>query len=319
MNIGILLNGLLPVFGIMMIGFFLKKRVLKEDSQWVPIEKLTFLVLMPCFIIITLAKADMSDLAIWPFVLTLLTALGITVILLVLLFPALTRGQKRKIAAYTSLFQTSTRFNGFIALALVASLYGETATAIVALGLITMMPPINVINITMLTWLLTEKQVSPIKLVLKILSNPLIVGCLVGIAINLAGISLWQPIAEGLSLLGKASLGITLITVGAGLKLTGLEATRIKLLLSCFLKLVFMPALVLIIALFMNISGLELTVLIILASMPTAANGYLLAREMGGDAPLYANASSLQVVLSIVAIPLWIEATHILQNVLVSS
>ena len=314
MNIEILLNGLLPVFGIMVLGFVLKKRVLTEDTQWIPIEKITFLILMPSFIIITLAKADMSELAIWPFVLTLLGALAVIIILLILLYPALTRGQKRKIAAYTSLFQTSTRFNGFIALALVAALYGETATAIVALGLITMMPPINVINITMLTWLLTEKQVSPVKLVLKILSNPLIIGCLVGIAINLSGISLWQPIAESLSLLGKASLGITLITVGAGLTLTDLEATRIKLVLSCVLKLLLMPSLVLVFATFLNIKGLELSVLIILASMPTAANGYLLAREMGGDAPLYANTSSLQVVLSLLAIPFWIEVVSYVEK-----
>lgn len=314
MNIGILLNGLLPVFGIMMLGFILRKSVLTEDAQWVPIEKITFLVLMPAFIIITLAKADMSELAIWPFVLTLLAALGVTVILLVLLYPVLTKGQKRKIAAYTSLFQTSTRFNGFIALALVAALYGETATAIVALGLITMMPPINVINITMLTWLLTEKQVSPAKLVLKIVSNPLIIGCLVGIAINLANITLWQPLAESLTLLGKASLGITLITVGAGLRLTDLEATRIKLVLACAFKLLLMPALVLVFAILMEIKGLELSVLIILASMPTAANGYLLAREMGGDAPLYANTSSLQVVLSLLAIPFWIEVVSYVQK-----
>ena len=33
---------------------------------------------------------------------------------------------------------------------------------------------------------------------------------------------------------------------------------------------------------------------------PTAMHGYILAREMGGDAPLYANAASLQVVVSFV-------------------
>jgi malonate transporter len=307
MDIGVLLNGFLPVFGIMMLGFYLKSRVLKDDSQWIPIEKVTFLILMPSFIIVALASADMTSLAIWPFVLTLLCALAITFVILALLYPSLTRKNKQKIAAYTSLFQTSTRFNGFIALALVASLYGENATAIVALGLITMIPPINVVNITVMTWLLTDKQIAPGQILLKILKNPLIIGCLLGIAINLSGLSLWQPVHEGLTILGRASLGITLLTVGAGLTLGNLEAMRLKLLLACFFKLVFMPALVLVIALLQGINGLELNVLMILAAMPTAANGYLLAREMGGDAPLYANASSLQVILSLIAIPFWLE------------
>ncbi|MEP3246126.1 MAG: AEC family transporter [Sneathiella sp.] len=307
MNIGILLNGLLPVFGIMLLGFFLKSRILKEDIHWIPIEKITFLVLIPSFIISTLGSADMSAIEIWPIVSTLLLALGTTFLLLIVLYRALTRGQKQKIAAYTSLFQTSTRFNGFIALALVASLYGETAIAIVALGLITLMPVINIVNITMLTWLLTDEKVSFSSILWKILTNPIIAGCLIGIGINLIGLPLWQPLSDMLSLLGKASLSITLLSVGAGLRLSNFQATRIKLLLSCFLKLLLMPVLVIAIGLFLGLQGLEFMTVIILAAMPTAANGYILAREMGGDAPLYANASSLQVVLSVVTIPVWME------------
>ncbi len=310
MDISILLNGLLPVFGIMLLGFFLRKRVLKEDTHWVPIEKITFVVLIPSFIINTLAGADMSAIDIWPIVLTLLLALFGTMILLVLLYPSLTRGQQQKIAAYTSLFQTSTRFNGFVALALVANLFGETEIAIVALGLITLMPVINIVNITMLTWLLTDKKLSLLDVLSKILRNPIILGCLIGILINLSGISLWKPLSESLSMLGKASLSITLLSVGAGLQLSDLEATRKKLIISVFLKLIFLPGLVAIFGLLFGLQEIELVVVMIIASMPTAANGYILAREMGGDAPLYANASSLQVLLSILTIPLWIEVAY---------
>jgi hypothetical protein len=40
------------------------------------------------------------------------------------------------------------------------------------------------------------------------------------------------------------------------------------------------------------------------ASVSTAMNGYILARQMGGDADLYAATASLQVVISMVSIPL---------------
>ena len=314
MDISILLNGLLPVFGIMLLGFFLKKRVLKEDAHWVPIEKITFVVLIPSFIISTLAGADMSAIDVWPVVLTLLLALFTTIVLLIFLYPSLTRKQRNKIAAYTSLFQTSTRFNGFVALALVANLFGETEIAIVALGLITLMPVINIVNITMLTGLLTDKKLSLPTVLGKILTNPIILGCLIGILINLSGIPLWEPLSESLGMLGKASLSITLLSVGAGLQLSNLEATRKKLILSCLLKLIILPGLVAGFGLAFELQGIELIIVMIIASMPTAANGYILAREMGGDAPLYANASSLQVLLSIVTIPLWIEIAHRLQS-----
>ena len=41
----------------------------------------------------------------------------------------------------------------------------------------------------------------------------------------------------------------------------------------------------------------------IIASVPTAANGYLIARQMGGDAELFADILSWQTVLSVLSIP----------------
>jgi hypothetical protein len=40
------------------------------------------------------------------------------------------------------------------------------------------------------------------------------------------------------------------------------------------------------------------------ASVPTAMNGYLLAKQMGGDAPLYAAISTIQTVAAFFTMPL---------------
>ena len=40
------------------------------------------------------------------------------------------------------------------------------------------------------------------------------------------------------------------------------------------------------------------------AAVSTAMNGYVLARQMGGDADLYAAAASIQVLVSVFSIPL---------------
>ena len=53
-----------------------------------------------------------------------------------------------------------------------------------------------------------------------------------------------------------------------------------------------------------NLEGDTLTMLALSAAVPTAMNGYLLAKQMGGDAPLYAAAATVQTVAAVVTIPL---------------
>ncbi len=51
----------------------------------------------------------------------------------------------------------------------------------------------------------------------------------------------------------------------------------------------------------------------ICAAVPTAMNGYVLARTMGGDAELYAATATVQTVLSFGSVPLVIWLARHLQ------
>ena len=62
----------------------------------------------------------------------------------------------------------------------------------------------------------------------------------------------------------------------------------------------------------LGVRGESLIILAMCGSVPTAMNGYLLARQMGGDAPLYATIATLQTAASFFTIPLVIYvATYI--------
>jgi predicted permease len=55
-----------------------------------------------------------------------------------------------------------------------------------------------------------------------------------------------------------------------------------------------------------GIQGLPLTVAVLAGAVPTASSSYVLARQMGGDAPLMANLITVQVIVSVVTLPLMI-------------
>ena len=75
-------------------------------------------------------------------------------------------------------------------------------------------------------------------------------------------------------------------------------------LLSCALKLVLMPIFAISLGLAFGLSGTNLAIVVCCASVPTASSAYLLARQMGGDAPLVAEILTLQTALAVITMPI---------------
>lgn len=93
-----------------------------------------------------------------------------------------------------------------------------------------------------------------------------------------------------------------LLAIGASLRLGDLRP-RVALLLPVALKLLLFPALLVGTAVAFGITGSQLSYLALCAAVPTAMNGYLLARQLGGDAELYAAVTTVQTVASFLTIP----------------
>ncbi|WP_205916827.1 AEC family transporter, partial [Pseudomonas viridiflava] len=94
--------------------------------------------------------------------------------------------------------------------------------------------------------------------------------------------------------LGRASLALGLLVVGGGLVLDRLARPRAIVFASLGLMLLVKPAIALALALALGLTGSELVVVAVTAAVPSAPNGYVLARRMGGDAPLLAEILTLQ-------------------------
>ena len=105
--------------------------------------------------------------------------------------------------------------------------------------------------------------------------------------------------------------GLGLLTVGAGLKLGMIAGHRFLVSFGAFVRLLGMPALMFTGAWIFGIDGMPRTVAVIAAAVPTAASSYILARQMGGDAPLMANLITLQVLISAGTLPIMIWVSEL--------
>jgi predicted permease len=70
------------------------------------------------------------------------------------------------------------------------------------------------------------------------------------------------------------------------------------------LKLAVMPAIAIGIGIACGLTGANLLVVACCTAVPTASNSYLLARQMGGDAPLMAQIITVQTVLAAITMPI---------------
>ncbi|WP_394689809.1 AEC family transporter [Hoeflea sp.] len=301
-------ESILPIFLIVLLGAVLRRAKVIDQSVWPGLEILGYYVLFPALLFLTLARADFAGLELGKVAVVSLLAIAVMTLLLALIYPL---GRLRGLSdpSYTSVFQTSSRWNAFIALAIAQKISGPEGLALVALVMAVIIIPLNLVNVAMLVWFSPGARSLSV-LVKRIVGNPLILGCLLGLAVNFAPFGIYAPLEQAVDLIARSSLGLGLLMVGAGLKVSDALRPGPAVLLPTVLKLVVFPAIMIAVALGFGLEGETVTILALCAAVPTAMNGYLLARQMGGDAPLYAAVATLQTAASFLTIPaaLWAAA-----------
>ncbi|OGA50274.1 MAG: transporter [Betaproteobacteria bacterium RIFCSPLOWO2_12_FULL_63_13] len=301
------LAALLPVFLLIVTGFVLRRSLLSEESHWTGIGQLVYFVMLPALLIDTLARADFARLPVGSIGGALLAAIAaMAAICLALRRPLASRLQIDG-AAFTSLFQGATRWNAFVALAIAAGLFGNHGVALVSVAMLAMIPVLNVLNVWVLARYAAAKRPDWRTVVVALIRNPLIWSCAAGIALNRIEIAIPPPVHVFAEALGRSSLALALLMVGAGLRLTSLLQPSPAALLASVLKLVVLPALAIGAGHLMGLNAAGLGVVAITSSVPTAPVAYVLARQMGGDAELLAQILTMQTVLAALTIPIMIS------------
>lgn len=291
----------LPIFLLILAGVALRRLPVTNDAGWSGVEQIAYWFLYPVLVFVTILNADFSGLALDAMLLTLVLGVALMALLTLGLWPVMRATGAVAVGEYSSVFQTALRWNGFMALAIAHSLFPPEAAAVVALAMAAIILPINVICVFVISRF-ADREADLVTVVSRIATNPLIIASAAALLLRWTD-GIYGPINQALQLVGNAALGMGLVAIGAGLRLGDLASLRIAIWLPVALKLAVFPALVVAIALAFGLSGAELQYLALCAAVPTAMNGYLLARQLGGDAELYAVVTTTQTALAFFTIP----------------
>jgi malonate transporter len=137
-------------------------------------------------------------------------------------------------------------------------------------------------------------------------ANPLILSILAGLAVGAADVGRIPVLIDTLEVLGQAALPIMLLCVGASLKLRGLKADAMPVVLSALGKLAVFPLAILGASALFGLEAEAAAVALIYGALPTGVAAYTLSRQMGGDASLMATMITFQTLLSFAVMPVWL-------------
>lgn len=299
----VVIAALLPVFLLIVLGFVLKRTLMRLDTQWHGLERLTYYVLFPVLLVQTLVRADLSQVP----VAGVGGALFLAVLLLSLLCLALQPWLSRAGIdgpAFTSIFQGATRWQTYVALAVAGKLFGDHGLALASVAMVAIIPLANVFSVSVLAHYASTEKRSAGAIVMTVATNPLIWACIIGLGLNVTHFplpKLWHDVADAL---GRSSLAIGLLVTGAGLHLKGMFRPSLAASLAVFLKLVAMPVIAVALAVLFGLTGTSLAVVTACSAVPTSSSAYVLARQMNGDAPLLAQIITLQTILAAITMPI---------------
>jgi predicted permease len=286
---------LFPDFALILLGFLLMRFTDWGTQFWSGLEKLIYYFLFPALLFYTTSRTEFDFDTTGKMLQVALIGVASGIALGWLAKPLF----KSPPMMFESGVQTAFRFNSYIALAIASRLAGEQGTTLMALIIGFAVPICNMAAVHALVHrgggLLQE-----------LAKNPLLMATAGGMAFNLLGLQLPEVIGATLSRMSNASIAVGLLTVGAGLRLSGLHEAKGLAVYFLVIKLVALPAIGYLLGRWMNLPPLQLQIAVAFCALPTASSAYVLAARMGGNGPFVAFLISAGTVLSVFTIPVWL-------------
>lgn len=294
---------ILPQFLLILLGTGLKKFLNFPPIFWSSLEALVFYVLFPPLLFLSVAKSQINFESCANFL-----SVSIGCMLCAVLSSWLIN-QFYKESAWTkwSVFHCGFRFNTYIGFAICQPLFGNEGFALLSLLIAIWVPISNTIAVIGLSYASgAESKFSAFKLLKQVISNPLIIATVLGLFFNVYQLTLPQFLETFLSSLGKSSLALGLLCIGASLAFEDFKRYRNLIFWCSAQRLIIVPALAVGISCLLMDSNLDSSVLILFAALPTAQSCYVMTSKMKGNGAAVADLTSFQTLVSMLTLSLWL-------------
>ena len=288
------LNATVPVFLVIILGYFLRYIKMFDEPFLKAADKFNFKVTLPAMLFMDLAVTDFAavfDLkyVIYCFVVTLLCILGIW---------GLTKLFIKDKSISGEFVQASYRSSAAVlGIALVVNISGDSG--MIPLMILGAVPLYNIFAVIILTFEGKNREEGMIKKAFAdILKNPIIISIVLGFLYSMLKLSMPEILETAINNVAKMATPLALICIGAGFE--GKKAVKMikPTLVASTIKLVLQSVVFLPLAVWLGFTGDKLLALMIMLGSPSSPSSYVRARNMGHEGVLTSSVIVMTTILS---------------------
>lgn len=311
------INVTLPIFLVMVLGWFLKQRGMLDEHFVSVANKFNFQVTLPFLVFRDLAAVDIR--AIFDGRYVLFCALATTVC-----FFAIWGGAKLFLKDQTmtgAFVQASFRSSAAVmGLAFIENIYGTSAMG--PLMIIGAVPLYNIFSVIVLTFEANDnggasggrKDYSKIrKAVINILKNPIIIAIVLGLLVAYFRIDFPDIVDNSINYVARTATPLALIAMGAGFEGRAAVKKLGPTLAAAAIKLVLQPLVLIPLAVALGFRGEQLIGLVVMLAAPATPSCYIMAKNMDNDGVLTASIVVMTTLLAAFTLTGWIFVLKCLQ------
>ena len=294
-------NAVVPFICYMLYGYIIKHLGLGDDAFYDKLNSVTFKAFFPLLMFNNLYAADIDIGANLSLVVIFSGVLLAIIFICMLVVPMVVKENSKRGVVIQSIWRSNTLM---FAYPLCVTMYGEEWGAVASLVIATIVPIYNVFSV-MIFSIFDRKNGSKTdvkKIILNILTNPLIVGAVIGAVFKLAGWVLPESVEKPVAGFANMTTPLSILILGATLNIPDIRKNMKYIVSVLTLKLVIVPVIVTVIMFMAGFRGPELFIAFILYATPIAGASFPMAQNMGGDGDLQGQLLAISTVLSLFTI-----------------
>lgn len=285
-NIIFTANIVAPVFLIIAVGYFARKRKIINEVFVDVTSKFVFQVSLPVFIFLEISKLNLNQVFDINQIIFITLGTFITYILIWIAAIPFIKNPADKGAFVQGAFRGN---YAIVGLALIKNLLGTDALGKASLILAFLLPVYNILAVIVLVVPKHRGEIKIKTILQEIIFNPLILAVIIALPFSYWEIKLPDMFTVTGNYLAELALPLALIGIGGSLNLENIKKASTLAFTSSIIKIVILPALLTLIAFLLGYRNDDLGIMFIAFACPTAIASFVMADVMGANSKLAGN------------------------------
>ncbi len=302
-NIVFTANIVAPVFLIIAVGYFAKKRNIINEIFVDVTSRFVFQISLPVFIFLEISELDLSQVFNVEQIIFITSATFITYLLIWIGTIPFIKNPEDKSAFIQGAFRGN---YAIVGLALISNLFGDDALGRATLLLAFLLPVYNVLAVIVLTVPKHKGKINFKSMLAEILFNPLVLAVIFALPFSYYKLKLPEMFVTTGTYFADIALPLALVGIGGSLNIENLKRASTLAFSSSIIKIVVLPLLSTLIAVFLGYRNDDLGIMFIVFACPTAIASFVMADVMGANSKLAGNIIMITTLGSVFTIAIGI-------------